>query len=57
MQILNISDINMGSGHRANNLDMNGPLTSRQLIKDIPIRNTNVGEQWGITWINFLKIA
>ena len=47
----------MGSGHRANNLDMNGPLTSRQLIKDIPIRNTNVGEQWGITWINFLKIA
>ena len=47
----------MGSGHQANNLNMNGPLTSRQLIKDIPIRNTNVGEQWGTTWINFLKIA
>ena len=49
--------INMDSGHQANNLNMNEPLTSGQLIKDIPIRNTNVGEQWGTTWINFLKIA
>ena len=55
-QILNISDINMGSGHRANNLDMNGSLTSGQLIKDIPIRNTNVGEQRASTWRNFLKV-